>query len=102
MTPWYRVFGKSDTCPEPAALLEHLHGPGLEVRGHFRGDAQGWFRADLLPPEGDGGVEVECYLATEEGVRQELSTWAAWLETTPAGAVQDRLMLHVISSRRVF
>src|SRR5262249_43961483 len=68
----------------------------------FRGDEQGWFHADLLLPEGDAAVEVDCYLATEEGVRQELSTWAAWLETTPAGPVQDRLMLHVIGTRRAF
>ncbi len=102
MTLWYRVFGGNDVHPEPAALLEHLHGLGLEVRGHFRGDEQGWFRADLTLAEGDGVVEVECYHATEEGVRAELSTWAAWLETTPEGLLQDRLMLHVIGTRRVY
>jgi hypothetical protein len=100
MSPWYRVFAANDVHPEPAALLAHLHGAGLPVTGRFRGDDQGWFRCELLPEKG-GAVEIDCYLATEEGIRQELSTWAAWLETTPPGAVQDRLMLHVIGSRRV-
>ncbi|MCC6418761.1 MAG: hypothetical protein IT429_11045 [Gemmataceae bacterium] len=102
MTIWYRVFASNDAHPEPAALLEHLHGTGLEVSGHFRGDDQGWFRADLSLPDEGGSVEAECYLATEEGVRQELLTWAAWLETTAPGPVQDRLMLHLIGTRRVY
>jgi hypothetical protein len=102
MTPWYRVFGGNDAHPEPSALLAHLHGLGLGVTGHFRGDDEGWFRADLTLAAEDGVVEVDCYQATEEGIRSELSTWAAWLETTPEGPVQDRLMLHVIGTRRVY
>jgi hypothetical protein len=102
MSPWYRVFAVNEVHPEPAALLAHLHGLRLAVTGRFRGDDQGWFRAELLLPEEDWAIEVDCYLATEEDVRQQLNTWAAWLETTPEGPVQDRLMLHVIGTRRVF
>ncbi|HYT87247.1 MAG TPA: hypothetical protein VEL76_00875, partial [Gemmataceae bacterium] len=101
MSPWYRVFAANEVCPEPGALLAHLHGLGLTVTGRFRGDDQGWFRAELLLEE-DAAIEVDCYLATEEGIRQELNTWAAWLETTPEGPLQDRLMLQVIGTRRVF
>src|SRR5262245_11288514 len=98
MTAWYRVFAGNDVHPDPAAVLGHLRGLGLEATGRFRGDDDGWFRADLTLPDEDGAVVVECYHATEDGVRQELLTWAAWVETTPPGPVQDRLTLHVIGT----
>ncbi len=102
MPSWHRVFAGNDVHPEPEALLGHLHGLGLEVTSRFLYDEAGWFHADLTLPDDEGAVEVECYLATEEGIRAELSTWAAWLETTPEGPAQDRLMLHVIGTRRAY
>ena len=81
MSRYYRVFGTADTEPQPAALLDHVRGCGSEITGHFRGDDQGWFAADLMGADEDSVVRLERFLANEEGIRAELNTWAAWLET---------------------
>ena len=98
MSPWHRVFGTTDTHPEPAAVLAGLSARGLHATGHFRGDERGWFHAELRSP--GGAVEVECYLADEEGIRHELNTWAAWLES--AGAEHPALMQQMIATTRLF
>lgn len=98
MTEWFRVFGTNTTQPEPAALLEHLRGLGAEVEGHFRGDDQGWFRADLVLDPEDEPLRLERYLATEDGIRIELNTWAAWLEE----ADQYDLMVRMIQTTQLF
>src|SRR5438552_3803584 len=77
MSQWFRVFGRSAATVEPAALLEHLHGQGFPVAGHFRGDDRGWFRAELVFAADAPPVVVERYLADEEGIRLELNSWAA-------------------------
>jgi len=100
MTTWYRVFGGNDVHPDPAALLEALQRRGLDVTGHFRGDAEGWFAVEIRL--GDHAVAVECYLAGEEGIRQELNSWAAWLEAAGEAELHARLMRHVIGTTRLF
>jgi hypothetical protein len=98
MPPWHRVFGTTAAHPEPAAVLAGLSARGLEATGHFRGDERGWFAAELCAP--GGAVEVECYLADEEGIRDELNTWAAWLES--AAPDHPELMQHMIATTRLF
>ncbi len=98
---WYRVFGTNDANVQPADLLEHLQANGLEATGHFRGDDQGWFSAKLILAGAETPVELERYLATEKGIRDELNTWAAWLETQDHPHRQE-LMRQVIQSRQVF
>jgi hypothetical protein len=98
MTLWYRVFGTGDGQPEPAALLGHLvRGLGVEVRGKFRGDDLGWFGAELLVPGEATAVNLERYLVSEEGIRADLNTWAAWLETR-----DGELMQHVVRTQQLF
>jgi hypothetical protein len=99
---WYRVFGTCEAPVEPAGLLEHLHGLGLEAAGRFRGDDLGWFHAELALPDDGGRVEVQRYLADEEGIRDELNTWAAWLETREDNPHHARLLRHMIGTRQVF
>jgi hypothetical protein len=99
---WYRVFGLTDDPVDPSALLEHLHNQGWAVAGHFRGDDRGWFRASLEMAEDDGRIEVERYLADEDGIRGELNTWAAWLEALEGQPQRDRLMEHLIGTRQLF
>lgn len=96
---WYRVFGTTPTPIEPAALLAHLHARGHAARGDFRGDEQGWFHVELTAA--DTAVEVQRYLASEEGIRDELNAWAAAIEQidTPH---QSALMLHMISTQQLF
>jgi hypothetical protein len=101
MSQWFRVFGTSDAEPQPAALLEHLKGQGTRVTGHFHGDDQGWFQADLIGA-GDGALHLERYLAKEEGVRDILNTWAGWLETAGHSPNHARLMQHMISTAQLF
>jgi hypothetical protein len=96
---WYRIFGSNEVEPRPAALLEYLRSMGRDVEGHFQGDDQGWFRAQLLL--GNTNTFIERYLVSEEGIRAELNTWAAWVETTGDGAEQRLLMQRVICTQQL-
>jgi hypothetical protein len=98
----YRVFGGNDAQPVPAALLEHLQSRGLPVTGRFRGDDQGWFSVKLGRTPDEILVQVERFLATEEGIRAELNTWAAWLETRAEHPEHERLMRDMIGTRQLF
>jgi hypothetical protein len=98
---WYRVFGNESPI-QPAALLQHLEQSGLEVTANFRADDQGWFRADFLLAGEEEPIKLERYLAAEEGIRPELNSWAAWLESVPHNPHQARLMQHMIGSQQVF
>lgn len=102
MSRWYRVFGTNDVQPEPARLLEEARRLGGDVSGRLRGDDQGWFRAELVLAGEEAPLPLERYLATEEGIRAELNTWAAWLEETGPGPAALRLMQHVIGTTQVF
>jgi hypothetical protein len=99
MPIWYRVFGRGEAEPAPAALLERLNGLAA-VAGEFGGDAAGWFRADFAVAGGPS-LHLERFLSTEEGIRAELNSWAAHLETgdDPRGAA---LMERVIQSKQLF
>jgi hypothetical protein len=101
MSQRFRVFGTSEAEPQPAALLEHLNGQGALVTGHFHGDDDGWFQADLVGA-GGGPLHLERYLAREEGVRDILNTWAGWLETADHSPNHGRLMQHMISTSQLF
>ena len=79
MNVWYRVFGLNATTPDLVALSEHLHAAGLPVIAHFRGDDLGWTGGELVL--GDQSVAVERFLTKEDDLRDDLNTWAGWLET---------------------
>lgn len=99
---WYRVFGKSETEPPPAALAEHLHAAGVAVEPHFAGDDLGWTRGELKFPGGSTPVFVQRYLASEDDIRDELNAHAAVLETCDDSPNHGRLMEHVIQTRQLF
>jgi hypothetical protein len=97
---WYRVFALLGDEVAPAVLLEQLHRAGFAVSGSFRGDDQGWYQVDLA---WDGGaVTVNRYLADEPGIRAELNSWAAWVESQESCLQREQLMHRFISSRQVF
>ena len=100
MSLWHRIFGVSDVQPAPAAVLERLYGLAA-VTGDFGGDEAGWFRADLVLPDGTT-LHLECFQAKEEGIRAELNSWAAHLETFEDDAAAARLMEHVIQTRQLY
>src|SRR6266849_2238508 len=102
MSLYYRVFGSTNTEPAPEALLDEVRGRGIEVVGHFRRDDQGWFAADLVLADDDTPVRLERFLASEEGIRAELNTWAAWLETVVHNPNHLWLMEHMIQTLQIF
>ena len=96
---WLRVFGTNDQQPDPAALLAQLYRQGHPTSGQFSGDDQGWFRAKLTC---DGVPAIlERYLVREEGLRAELNSWAAWLETAEENPNHGPLMQHVIGTTQL-
>src|SRR5439155_11478288 len=87
----------TDQAPEPAAILEHLHGLAA-VTGNFGGDDAGWYYADLVV-SGSVPLRVDRYKSDEIGIRAELNSWAAWVESTGADAA---LMERFIQARQLF
>lgn len=100
MAVWYRVFGARSEMPASAAILDFLTGRSASISSAFATDASGWYRADLLV---DGAaLQLERYLAEEEGIRAELNSWAAWLETCEDTPGHVRLMERMIQTTQLF
>ncbi|HEY7425402.1 MAG TPA: hypothetical protein VH682_14320 [Gemmataceae bacterium] len=100
MAVWYRVFGASSEMPASAAILDFLAGRSASVSGAFATDTSGWYQADLLV---DGAaLQLERYLAEEEGIRAELNSWAAWLETREDALEHVLLMERMIQTAQLF
>jgi hypothetical protein len=86
--------------PLPAAILQYLASVAASVRGEFAADATGWYQADLHTD--DVSIQLERYLAGEEGVRAELDSWAAWLETRECSPEAFPLMERLIQTAQLF
>jgi hypothetical protein len=97
---WYRVFCRTEAVPSPAELLAALQAAGLDVRGHFRGDDLGWTAADIALGSSTP-VQVERYLTEADDLRDDLNSWAAYLETLDYSPNNGRLMEHVFQSRQM-
>jgi hypothetical protein len=97
---WYRVFGRSETNPEPASLAEHLHALGLPVEPHFKGDDLGWTSGELRLPK-SGPVLLQRYLASEDDIRDDLNAYAAELETCDYSPNNGMLMQHAIQTKQL-
>ena len=98
---WFRVFGTADTPIDPAEVVEHLRLRGIDVEGHFGGDDQGWFKVDLVLAK-DLTLHVERYLTEEEGIREELNAWAAFLESCAENHYVPRLMQQMVGTQQLF
>lgn len=98
---WMRVFARSEGTPDPVLLAEKVAGwlPGATC--HFQGDASGWFHLEIKPPKG-GPIQVDRYHVEEEGIRRDLNTWAAWVETCDYCPDAPALMERIIQSRQFF
>ena len=97
---WYRVFSRSAQSIAPADLLEHLHARGLTVEGHFRGDDLGWTAAEIRLGIG-APVYIERYLTKEDDLRDDLNSWAGWLETADYSPHSGALMERVIQTAQL-
>jgi hypothetical protein len=98
MSQWFRIFGGNEAEPAPAAVLEWLRGQEVEVRGSFRGDDQGWFQAELNYDADAVPLRLERYLTKQDDIRNELNSWAAWLESVGDSPTHQRLMQHIIGA----
>jgi hypothetical protein len=98
---WYRVFGKSEVEPSPAALAERLLAAGLAVEPHFRGDDLGWTAGELRLPQVGTPIFLQRYLTSEDDLRDDLNAHAAELETCDYSPNNGTLMTHVIQSRQL-
>ena len=101
MARWYRIFAARPEPPEPAALLGHLSGVAL-VRGRFDGEGWNWFTAEVSYAENTAPLYLERFLASDEGIRAELNSWAAFLETCDYNPRAPALMERVIQSAQLF
>jgi hypothetical protein len=97
---WYRVFCRSDAEVRPDDLLARVQQPARPVTASFRGDDLGWTAAEFSLGSGTP-VYVERYLTGEDELRDDLNTWAAWLETQDHEPNHARLMEHVIQSKQM-
>ena len=102
MSRWYRVFGRAEAQPNPEAFLHHLRSLGVTGPVQFRGDDEGWTSAEITLAEGVSSLRLECFLATESGIRVELNNWAAWLETCDYSPHYTSLMERVIQTRQLY
>ena len=99
MSLWTRVFGRAEAVPDAEALGALLAGLGSASR--FEADAEGWFRAEIEAGPGSPLV-AERWSADEEGIRAELNSWAAFLETCDWSQHHAALMERAIQSRQLF
>jgi hypothetical protein len=98
---WYRVFGRSEFEPAPAALAEHLHAAGLPVEPHFKGGRLGWSSGELRLHAAGTPVMLQRYLASEDDIRDDLNAYAAELETCDYSPNNGRLMEHAIQTKQL-
>lgn len=97
---WYRIFAATSDMLAPAAIQEFLNCRYASVSASFVADDSGWYQADLLV---DGlYLQLERYLADEPGIRAELNSWAAWLETRENDTEHVRLMERMIQTAQLF
>lgn len=97
---WYRVFCRTEAEVEPDELLARVQISGRTVAGRFRGDELGWTSVEFTVGLGSP-VYVERYLTAADGLRDDLNTWAAWLETQDHEPNHARLMEHVFQSKQL-
>jgi hypothetical protein len=97
---WYRIFARISDVPAPEAMLDFLAARRAPVCGDFAVEDSGWYRADLVV-EGES-LQLERYLACEPGIRAELNSWAAWLETREDTPERVRLMERIIQTVQLF
>jgi hypothetical protein len=97
---WYRIFGSRAEMPAPAAILELLASRFKSTSGQFAADETGWYQADLKVDGID--LQLERYRADEPGIRAELNSWAAWLETREDVPEHAALMERMIQTAQLF
>jgi hypothetical protein len=98
----FGVFATSGEALPAEAVAEQCQRLAPQLRCAFHGDDRGWHRVEFLAPDGAEPAELDQYWATEDGIRQELNLWAAWLERFESNPHSAPLMLRVIQAAQMF
>jgi hypothetical protein len=96
---WYRVFCASERVPALADIEACLAGAGVSA-SHSPAEEADWVW--LRFQAGEATVEVNRFRADEEGIRAELNSWAAFLETCEHDPRHRELMERMIQSKQLF
>jgi len=97
---WYRVFCRSAEEMPPGDLLAHVREQGIPVEARFRWDNLGWTAADFILGQGTP-VFAERYLTDTDDLRNDLNTWAGYLETLDYSPNSIPLMERVIQTKQL-
>ena len=97
---WYRIFCRDEVEVKPAEMLSLLGELASRVTPHFKGDDLGWTAAELFVEVGTP-IFAERYLTKEDNLREDLNTWAAWLETQEISPHYVMLMERVIQTKQM-
>lgn len=87
----------NESAPAPGAFADHLRAKGHPVEVQTEADEQGWFHLELTSA---GGIYLLDLYRSEDGIRDDLNTWAAWLEEN-AGNQAGPLMQRMIGTRQL-
>lgn len=91
MAGWFRVFLLQEDGPKPSGIMECLQSLIPEVKGKFRTDEDGWFQL-IIDHSSIGELTIDHFLTSEKGVRSEINTWAAWLESKQRFDLMERII----------
>ena len=98
---WYRVFCRGGEEIKPSEVLARLQEKGVTLSGHFKGDDLGWTSAELQIGTGTP-LLVERFLTKEDDLRNDLNTWAAYLETLNYSEENVPLMERMIQTQQLY
>jgi hypothetical protein len=102
MRLWYRVFGRSGQTVALEDLVRELQRLDPDAEARFKTDDRGWYHAELRAPELESPLILESYWQDEEGIRHQLQSWAAWLETCADNPHHQPLMERIIGTQQIF
>jgi len=97
---WYRIFCRSAEELPPGDLLATVRKQGIAVEARFKWDNLGWTAADFTLGQGTP-IFAERYLTDTDELRNDLNTWAAYLETLNYSPNSVPLMERVIQTQQL-
>jgi len=97
---WYRVFCRSADELPPGDLLAKVREQGIRVEARFRWDDLGWTAAEFVLGQGTP-IFAERYLTDTDDLRNDLNTWAGYLETLDYSPNHILLMERVIQTKQL-
>jgi hypothetical protein len=101
MSQFYRIFARSEVLPAATEIEGAIAATGVPARCTWAAEGQTWYRGEVAVEDGEPFV-LERWLAEEEGIRGELNSWAAYLETCENSPEHVALMERAIQARQLF